>query len=118
MSLYAFVAPIEPGKTEEFRQFAKDLGGSRKTDYEASRKEAGFQRETIFLQKTEKGEMVVIVQEAENQAKALASLRAMKDPFNQWFFQRLKEIHGLDMVTADVPMNEVLLDYRADAAAK
>src|SRR5580693_450148 len=95
MSLYAFVAPIQPGKTEEFRQFAADLGGAKKEDYEASRKSAGFRRETIFLQKTPMGEMVVVVQEAENAAKALDSLRSMKDPFNTWFFQRIKELHGL-----------------------
>jgi len=113
MSLYAFVAPIQPGKSEEYRQFVADLSGSRKEDYEAARKTAGFQRETIFLQKTPMGEMVVVVQEAENQAKALESLRGMKDPFNVWFFQKLKDIHGVDIVGSDVPMNELLLDYRS-----
>jgi hypothetical protein len=113
MSLYAFMAPIQPGKSEEFRQFAADLGGAKKTDYEASRKSAGFNRETIFLQKTPMGEMVVVVQEAENAEKALESLRSMKDPFNVWFFQKIKDIHGMDMGGSDVPMNELLLDYRA-----
>jgi hypothetical protein len=113
MSLYAFMAPIEPGKTEEFREFAASLSGSKKTEYEESRKTAGFHRETIFLQKTAVGEMVVVVQEADDAAKALESLRGMKDPFNLWFFQKLKELHGVDMVTSDVPMNELLLDYRA-----
>jgi Family of unknown function (DUF6176) len=113
MSLYAFVAPIQPGKTEEFRGFVAELGGSRKQDYEASRASAGFHRETIFLQKTPMGEMVVVVQEAENAEKALASLRSMKDPFNIWFFQRIKDLHGIDVVGSDVPANELLLDYRA-----
>lgn len=113
MSMYAFVAPIQPGKTAEFRQFAADLSGSKRGDYEASRKSAGFNRETIFLQKTAMGEMVVVVQEAENAQEALASLRGMKDPFNVWFFQKLKDIHGIDVVGTDVPMNELLLDYRA-----
>ena len=113
MSLYAFVAPIQPGKSAEYRQFVADLGGSRKKEYEDARKSAGFQRETIFLQKTPMGEMVVVVQEAESQAKAMESLRAMKDPFNVWFFERIKDIHGVDMVGTDVPTNELLLDYRS-----
>jgi hypothetical protein len=113
MPLYAFVAPIQPGKTEEFRQFVAELSGSRKKEYEASRKSAGFLRETIFLQKTPRGEMVVVVQEADNAEEALESLRSMKDPFNVWFFQRVKDLHGVDMVGSDVPMNELLLDYRA-----
>ncbi len=114
MSLYAFMAPIQPGKTEEFRQFTADLGGARKKEYEASRKEAGFQRETIFLQKTPMGEMVVVVQEADNAEQALTSLRGMKDPFNMWYFQRMKDINGIDIVGTDVPMNELLLDCRPE----
>jgi hypothetical protein len=112
MSLYAFVAPIQPGKTQEFRQFVSDLGGSRKKEYEDSRKNAGFTRENIFLQKTPMGEMVVIVQETETEQGALDSLRSMKDPFNVWFFQKLKDIHGLDVVGSAPPPNELLLDYR------
>jgi hypothetical protein len=113
MALYAFVAPIQPGKSEAYREFVADLSGSRKKEYEETRKNAGFHRETIFLQKTPMGDMVVVVQEAESQAKAMESLRSMKDPFNTWFFERIKDIHGIDMVGTDVPSNELLLDYRA-----
>jgi hypothetical protein len=112
MSLYAFVAPIQPGKTQEYRAFVADLGGSKKTEYEASRKSAGVSRETIFLQKTPKGEMVVIVQEAENAGEAMDSLRKMKDPFNMWFFERVQDMSGTEAVGTDVPVNELLLDYR------
>jgi Family of unknown function (DUF6176) len=113
MALYAFVAPIQPNKTEEFRQFIKDLNGTRKEEYEASRAKAGFQRESMFLQNTPKGEMVVVIQEADSQKEALDSLRGMTDSFNVWFFQKLKDIHGIDLVGTDVPMNELLLDYRS-----
>jgi uncharacterized protein DUF6176 len=113
MPLYAFVAPVQPNKTTEFRQFVADLNGSRKKDYEASRAKAGFQRETIFLQNTPTGEMVVVIQEADSEKKALESLREMNDPFHRWYFQKLKDIHGIDIVGSDVPMNELLLDYRA-----
>jgi len=114
MALYAFVAPIQPNKSEEFRQFIKDLNGSRKAEYEASRAKAGFQRESMFLQKTPQGEMVVVIQEADSQKDALESLRGMKDSFGDWFFQKLKDLHGIDLVGTDVPPNELLLDFRSD----
>jgi uncharacterized protein DUF6176 len=114
MALYAFVAPIQPNKTEDFRKFVSDLNGSRKEEYETSRANAGFQRESIFLQNTPGGPMVVVIQEADNQKDALASLRGMKDSFNTWYFQKLKDIHGIDIVGSDVPMNELLLDYRSE----
>jgi|SRR5580658_8593664 hypothetical protein len=113
MQLYAFVAPIQPGKTAEFRKFVTELEGSRKTEYEASRKTAGITRENIFLQQTSRGEMVAIIQEAETEQGALNSLRSMKDPFNVWFFQRMNDIHGTQVVSTDVPVNELLLDYRS-----
>ncbi len=113
MKLYAFVAPIRPNKTAEFRQFVNGLQGSRKTEYEAAMKSAGFGRETMVLQNTPGGEMVVVIQEAESAQKALTSLCSMTDPFHVWYFQKLKDIHGIDVVGSDVPMNELLLDYRA-----
>jgi hypothetical protein len=112
MPLYAFVAPIQPHKTEEFRQFVTDLSGSRKNEYEASRRELGVSRETIFLQKTPMGQVAIVVQEAQNQEEALASLRNMKDTFNKWYFQRIKDVWDVNFVGPDVPLNELLLDYR------
>jgi hypothetical protein len=112
MALYAFVAPIQPNKTEEFRQFVADLKGPKRTEYAASREKAGLDRETIFLQDTAKGPMVLVIQEAENQSQALASLRGMQDTFHNWYFQKLKDLYGTDVVGSDVPMNELLLDYR------
>jgi hypothetical protein len=118
MPMYAFVAPIQPNKSDEFRQFIKDLNGPRKTEYEASRKKAGFEQEAMFLQKTPMGDMVVVMQVADSQSAALDALRSMKDPFNVWYFQKLKDIHGVDIVGSDVPMNELLLDFRSDNMSK
>jgi hypothetical protein len=78
MPLYAFIAPIQPNRAEDFRQFVKDLNGSRKAEYESSREKAGFRRESIFLQDTANGEMVVVIQEAESQRDALDSLRSIR----------------------------------------
>ena len=113
MPLYAFAAPVLPGKMEEYREFVEELNTTRKKDYEASRKNAGFSRETVFLQKTPQGDMVVIVQEAENAEKAMESLRELKDPFDVWFFERVKDIHGFDIAGGQMPSNELLIDYRS-----
>jgi hypothetical protein len=116
MPLFAFVAPIEPNKTTEFRQFIADLNGPRKEEYETSRKNAGFHQEAMFLQKTTKGDMVVLVQDAPNQEVALDALRNMTDSFHHWYFQQLKDLNGIDIAGAPMPQNEVLLDYRSERA--
>jgi|HubBroStandDraft_1064217.scaffolds.fasta_scaffold00796_1 hypothetical protein len=114
MPLFAFVAPIEPNKTEEFRAFIGELNGSRKEEYESSRKNAGFRQEAMFLQKTTKGDMVVLVQDAESETAALTALRGMTDSFHHWYFQQLKDINGIDIAGPPMPQNELLLDYRSD----
>jgi hypothetical protein len=37
----------------------------------------------------------------------------MTDPFHVWYFQKMKDIHGVDIVGPETPVNELLLDYRA-----
>lgn len=113
MPLFAYVGQVRPNKTTEFRQFIADLNGPRKKEYEASRKNAGFRQEAMFLQKTPQGDMVVLVQDAESEEAALTALRGMTDSFHTWYFQRLKDIHGIDLQGPATPQNEVLLDYRA-----
>jgi hypothetical protein len=113
MPLFAFVAPIQPDKTAEFRQFVADLNGPRKKEYEESRKNAGFRQEAMFLQQTPLGEMVVLLQDAASEQEALTALRGMTDPFHVWYFQKMKDIHGVDIVGPETPVNELLLDYRA-----
>jgi hypothetical protein len=115
MPLYAFVAPVQPSKTAEFRQFIADLNGPRKKEYEDSRKNAGFRQEAMFLQQTPRGEMVVLIQDAPNQSAALTALRGMTDPFHVWYFEQMKDIHGIDLVGPAMPSNELLLDYRAES---
>jgi len=113
MPLFAFVGPIAPNKTTEFRQFVADLNGSRKEEYEESRRNAGFRQEAMFLQKTPVGDMVVLVQDAESEEAALTALRGMSDPFHVWYFQQMKDLQGVDYVGPATPQNEVLLDYRS-----
>jgi hypothetical protein len=113
MPLFAFVGPIAPNKTAQFRQFIADLNGPRKEEYEESRRNAGFRQEAMFLQKTPLGDMVVLIQDAESEEAALDSLRGMSDPFHVWYFQQMKDLHGVDLVGPINPSNELLLDYRA-----
>jgi hypothetical protein len=114
MPLFVFASPIQPNKTAEFREYVANLGGPRREEYEALREEGGFRQEAIFLQQTPLGEMVVVVQDADSEQHALNALKAMTDPAHDWFFQRMKDLNGVDVLGSGIPANEVLLDYRAD----
>lgn len=113
MPLFAFVAPIPPNTTAEFRQFVAGLKGPRKKDYEESRKNAGSRRESMFLQQTPKDEMVVILQDADSEKDTLAALRNMTGPFLVWYFRTLNDIHGVDVTGPNTPVNDLLPDCRS-----
>jgi hypothetical protein len=112
--MFAFVGQVPPNKNAEFRRLTADLNGSRKKEYEDSRKKAGFRQEAMFLQKTPVGDMVVLIQDAESEQAALDSLRGMTDPFHVWYFEQMKDLHGIDLTGPATPQNELLLDYRSE----
>ncbi|MFY9716516.1 MAG: hypothetical protein WAK40_01070 [Thermoplasmata archaeon] len=111
---FGFASPIQPSNTAEFGPYVANLGGARREEYEALREGGGFQQEAIFLQQTPLDEMVVIVQDADSRQHGLNALKAMTDPAHDWFFQRMKDLNGVDVLGSGIPANEVLLDDRAD----
>ncbi len=115
MGTYAFTVPIVPGKVEEWKAFTKELSGGKKSDYQASRKRAGIVRETVFLQKTPMGDFVVVVLEAQGDAAvAMAKVFASSDPFDRWFAERVKHLHGISAAElAGMPPNTMHYDWRA-----
>ncbi len=95
MAMMAMAIPILPGKLDEWRQFAADLMGPRRAEYEASRRRLGV-REHTFLQHTPMGDLLIIVLEGENPAAWVAAMATSTDPFSQWAAEKGKEIHGID----------------------
>ena len=113
MATYAFVAPIVPGKMEQWRRFVAELKGVRHVAYLDNRKKAGIQREQAFLQKTPQGDFVVVVLETNDPAAAARGM-ASSDTFGTWFQKEVQEIHGFSLAeVARHPPNELALDSKA-----
>jgi hypothetical protein len=115
MGTYAFAAMILPGKTEEFKAFAKQLVGEKKVEHAASRKRAGITRELVFHQKTPMGDLAVVVMESPGDASAgMNKIFDSKDPFDRWFIQRIGELHGITREQmAGGASSSLILDWRA-----
>ncbi len=115
MGTYAFAVPIRPGKVDEWKSFAKQLGNEKKAGYVASRKRAGITRESAFHQHTPMGDFVVVVIDSPGDAAAaLGRMLEGKDPFDQWFAKRVQEIHGITAADmANMPPNTLGVDWHA-----
>jgi len=114
MASQGFVAPIAPGKTAAWRAFRDQLNGPRRSEFEAQQKRLGLTRQTVWLQQTPMGDLVILYFEGEGPAQAMSKLAASTDPFDNWFKEQVKEVHGLDFSQlAAAPVPEVGVDYKA-----
>lgn len=115
MPQIASAYPILPGKTEAWKQFTQEMSGPRKNEHAASRKRFGIQQETAFLQQTPMGDMAILITDADKDEGELFQALAMSnDPFDVWFREQIKELHGLDVTQPPPgPPPEMHFDYRA-----
>ena len=113
MQTIAFAAPILPGKTQSDRDAMESVvHGDRHADFQASRKRAGITREAAWIQSTPDGDVVVVLIEASDIQAAMGTLATSEDPFDHWFREHIKDVHGMDMAQGFPPPEQVL-DFRA-----
>lgn len=94
--LIAIAFPVRKGKEEHWLDFAGELNGSRKEEFNASRKNMGV-RERTFLQHTPNGDVIIVTLEGKDPEKALYQFAAGTDEFTRWFLQNVQDISGLDL---------------------
>jgi hypothetical protein len=96
MALFAFVAPILPGKRSQWDAFIAELAGPRHSEFAASRQRVGV-RERTFVQETPMGDMVIVTLEGDSPAEGMMAFANSDDPFTGWFLKQVEEIHGFDL---------------------
>jgi hypothetical protein len=97
MASIALALPILPGKTEQWKHFCQERVGPRKSEYEASCQRLGMTREASYLQQTPHGDLAVVYLEAHDIPRLFEDMGRSQDPFDVWFRQQAKEIHGMDL---------------------
>ncbi len=108
MSAVAFAIPIVPGKEEADRKMFEELQGPRRDEYEAARRRLGFTRETVWHQQTPDGTVAVVYLEADDVGSAMEQVALSEEPFDQWFRERIQEVHGVDLAEPQPPPEQVL----------
>lgn len=118
MKTSAAVYPILKGKTDEWREFVRDLNGPRNAEFTESRRKAGLHERT-YLQKTPMGDMVIVTVEGDDPDRSFYRMVHESDPFSVWFRGRVKAIHGIDLteLPAESPSEKVIDSERVAVAA-
>ena len=95
------VAPILPGKAEAWRRFIQEMEGSRRREYEASRRRLGIRAEWAWISETRRRTLGIIIIETDHPEQALADLAASDHPFDCWFREQLLTLQGVDLTRPD-----------------
>jgi hypothetical protein len=113
MPAIAFTVPLLPGKTEVDRNAMTSCWtGDRKAEHDASRKRLGITAMGIWIQQAPGGDVEVIHLEADDLDAAGKGMATSDDPFDRWFREHVRDVHGI-AVEDGFPSVEQVLDYRA-----
>lgn len=94
MPAAAFVAPILPGKEEEWRRFIQEITEERSGEYEALRRRLGVHNESVWLTRAGAGETAIVYLEVEDPRRLLQTLSGSDEPFDVWLKEWLSRLHG------------------------
>ena len=109
------VFPILPGKTEEARVFMREVDGPRMGEYDRSERALGITKELWFLASLPSGDALVGYIEAADFGAAVGQFGASREPFDQWFKERVLTVTGVDFsnIPPDFRPPELLSHYQA-----
>ena len=113
MQSVGFVVPLLPGKTEVDRTVMRSCAdGDRRDSHAAARERLGITREAVWIQETPSGDVAIVYLEADDLQAAVEGMATSEEPFDRFFREHLRDVHGLDLSDGFAPP-EPVLDYRA-----
>ena len=112
MPAIGFVLPLLPGKTDVDRAaMVSCWHGERRAAYEDSRRRAGITRESVWIQPGPTGDVVVVYTEADDLEAAFKMVASSEEPFDRWFRDHVREVHGIALEEGLAPPEQIL-DFR------
>jgi len=98
MASLAFVLPLTPGKTQEWRHWGEEILGPRRSEYEAFRRRLGLRTLRWYLQHTPQGDQAIIYLAGEDLQRTFQELQMSQDTFAVWLRQQAKDLlDGFDL---------------------
>jgi hypothetical protein len=110
MNSIGFVVPVSPGKEQADREWMSELDGEKREEYRSAWKDAGFRHHTVWQQETPDGTVDIVYLEADDIPAAMQAVTSSDSPFHQWFRERVRDVHDLDLTQQAPPQPTVLHD--------
>jgi len=115
MDQICLVVPVQPGKSDDAREFMDELEQSRMADYAASEARIGITKEVWFLAGTPGGDTLVAYIESDDFGEALTRFSGSQNDFDLWFKRRLADSTGIDLNNPpEMTLPELLSSYSSE----
>jgi hypothetical protein len=110
----AFALPLLAGRSDDERAaLASCWTGHRREAYGDARRRAGITREAVWLQRTDGCDLAVVYLEADDLRQAATVLGSSPDPFDRWFREHVRFVHGIALPEG-IPASEQVLGFDVD----
>jgi hypothetical protein len=96
MVTIAFALPCLPGGATHLRDFSQELNGSRRKEFEDFNRRLGLNKHNCYIQSSPQGDLSIIYLESEDLPGAFQYLAMSEHPFDVWFRDQAKLVHGVD----------------------
>ncbi len=111
MQSVAFTCLLLAGQTDANRiALASCWVGARKEAHQDARRRAGIVREAVWIQPAPGGDLAVVYLEADDLATALRILATSPEPFDRWFRDHVRQVHGVALEEG-ITTPELVLDF-------
>jgi hypothetical protein len=106
-----FAIRLLPGQAEPVQiALASCWSGARKEAYQDGRRRAAIIREAVWIQPAPGGDAAVVYLEADDLATALTILGTSAEPFDRWFRDHARQVHGIAW-EEEFTAPELVLDF-------
>jgi hypothetical protein len=111
MQSVAFSLPLLPDQIDANRAaLVSCWTGARREAFQDARRRAGIIREAVWIQPAPRGDVAVVYLEADDLAAAFTMLGTSAEPFDRWFRDHGRRVHGVALERL-LDTTEQVLDF-------
>ena len=100
----AFAVPIKPGKVDDWKAWAGEVTGARKSEFDEMNERLGLTTHAAWLQENPDGsQLAVVVLDGPGASEFLGKLAGSDHEFDSWFRSKVEEIHPMDFSAPPPP---------------
>ena len=107
MGAIAMAVPIVPGKEDAWAEFASQVSGTRKAEFDDFNTRHGITDHRAWLQKNPDGSsLVIVVAEGPGAETFMGEFSTSDNEFDKWFTEKVAGAHGFDFSAPPPPPAE------------